>query len=85
MKKVFYVLFENHESGLTLHRLLKENKLSSTISPAPRNLIKCCGISLIVKEEEIQDVWKVVEENDVSIIDIKFIERDINPNRDRYC
>lgn len=73
MKKVFYVLFNNHENGLKLNSKLKENGLQSMISPTPRSLSKCCGISLIV------------EENDIEIITIESIERDINPNRDRYC
>lgn len=55
------------------------------ISPTPRSLSKCCGISLIVEENELDEVRRVVEENDIEIITIESIERDINPNRDRYC
>ena len=85
MDKIFYVLFNNHENGLKLNSLLKESDLKSTISPTPRSLSKCCGISLIVEEKEIEDVIRVVKENDIEIIAIESIERDINPNRDVYC
>ncbi|MEG0250204.1 MAG: DUF3343 domain-containing protein [Peptostreptococcus sp.] len=85
MEKIFYVLFNNHENGLKLNSLLKENSLKSTISPTPRSLSKCCGISLIVEEKELEDVMKVVKENDIEIIAIESIERDMNPNRDVYC
>nr|WP_307759935.1 DUF3343 domain-containing protein [uncultured Peptostreptococcus sp.] len=85
MEKVFYVLFSNHENGLKLNSKLKENGLQSMISPTPRSLSKCCGISLIVDENELDEVRRVVEENDIEIITIESIERDINPNRDRYC
>ena len=85
MEKIFYVLFNNHENGLKLNSLLKENSLKSTISPTPRSLSKCCGISLIVEEDELEDVKRVVKENDIEIIAIEFLERDINPNRDVYC
>lgn len=85
MEKVFYVLFNNHENGLKLDSKLKENKLKSMISPTPRSLSKCCGISLIVDEEQLEEVRRVIEENDIEIIAIESIERDINPNRDRYC
>ncbi|CAK7001568.1 MAG: hypothetical protein PEPC_00052 [Peptostreptococcus russellii] len=85
MEKIFYVLFNNHENGLKLNSLLKENSLKSTISPTPRSLSKCCGISLIVEEDELEDVKRVVKENDIEIIAIESLERDINPNRDVYC
>lgn len=85
MEKIFYVLFNNHENGLKLNSLLKENSLKSTISPTPRSLSKCCGISLIVEEDELEDVKRVVKENEIEIIAIESLERDINPNRDVYC
>lgn len=85
MEKIFYVLFNNHENGLKLNSLLKENSLKSTISPTPRSLSRCCGISLIVEEDELEDVNRVVKENDIEIIAIESLERDINPNRDVYC
>ena len=85
MAKIFYVLFNNHENGLKLNSLLKENSLKSTISPTPRSLSKCCGISLIVEEDELEDVKRVVKENDIEIIAIESLERDINPNRHVYC
>ena len=85
MEKVYYVLFNNHENGLKLNSKLKENGLKSTISPTPRSLSKCCGISLIVDENELEDVRRVVEENNIEIITIESLERDINPNRDIYC
>lgn len=85
MEKIFYVLFNNHENGLKLNSLLKENSLKSTISPTPRSLSRCCGISLIVEEDELEDIKRVVKENDIEIIAIESLERDINPNRDVYC
>ncbi len=85
MERIFYVLFNNHENGLKLNSKLKEKGLSSIISPTPRSLSKCCGISLIVDENELDEVRKVVEENDIEIITIESIQKDVNPNRDRYC
>lgn len=85
MEEIFYVLFENHESGLKLYKLLRAANLSAQISPTPRSLSKCCGISLIVKEEELDQVRKVIAENDVTVIDIASVVKDINAKRDRYC
>lgn len=85
MEKIYYVLFNNHENGLKLHKLLRAEGLKATISPTPRSLSKCCGISIMIDEGEIDDVRRVVENNDVEIISIESVEKDINPNRDRYC
>lgn len=85
MDRIFYILFENHENGLRLHKLLRASGLKATISPTPRSLSKCCGISLMIDESELEKVKKVIEENNVDILSIDSIEKDINPNRDRYC
>ncbi|MDU3828412.1 MAG: DUF3343 domain-containing protein, partial [Peptostreptococcus sp.] len=50
MEKVYYVLFNNHTNGLKLHKVLRSKGLTATISPTPRSLSKCCGVSLIVDE-----------------------------------
>ncbi|WP_101772693.1 DUF3343 domain-containing protein [Peptostreptococcus faecalis] len=85
MSKIFYVLFENHENGLKLHKLLRENNLESTISPTPRSLSKCCGISLMIDSSQVDEVNNVINANDISILKIESVEMEINPNRDRYC
>lgn len=85
MEKIYYVLFENHENGLKLHKILKENNLYAQISPTPRTLSKCCGISLIIKREDIDEVKTLVDESEVEILGIESVIKDINPNRDRYC
>ena len=85
MKEVCYVLFNNHENGLKLHKILRANGLKATISPTPRVLTKCCGVSLIIDKEEIETIRKLIQENSIEILSIESIEVDINPNRDRYC
>ena len=85
MDRIYYVLFNNHENGLKLHKLLRSEGLKAVISPTPRALSKCCGISIMIEESEMNEVRRVVEENDVEIISIEYVEKDINPNRDRYC
>lgn len=39
----------------------------------------------MIEESEIEDVKRVVEDNHIDIIAIESVERDINPNRDKYC
>lgn len=86
MKEIqHYVLFPNHDNGMRLHRELKALGVKAVIAPTPRVASKCCGISLLVKEEDLETVKLCIQEHDIEILDIAAIEKDINPNRDRYC
>ena len=52
MQKIqHYVLFPNHDNGMRLYGILKEAGIKTTIAPTPRVASKCCGISLLVREE----------------------------------
>lgn len=80
-----YVLFPNHDNGMRLHRELKKLGVRAVIAPTPRVASTCCGISLLIKKEDTEVVKKCVEEHQIEILKIVDIEKDINPNRDRYC
>lgn len=84
-EKQYYILFPNHDNGMRLHRELKRKGLSSVIAPTPRQASKCCGISLLVKYEELEKIRQIVREAGIEILGVAEIEKDINPNRDRYC
>ena len=86
MKEIqHYVLFPNHDSGMRLHRELKKLGVRAVIAPTPRTLSKCCGISLLIKEEDVETVRACVEEKQIEILGIEELEKDVNANRDRYC
>lgn len=80
-----YVLFPNHDNGMRLHRELKKLGVRAVIAPTPRVASTCCGISLLIKKEDTGAVEKCIEEHQIEILKIVDIEKDINPNRDRYC
>lgn len=80
-----YVLFPNHDNGMRLYREMKENGLKCTIAPTPREASKCCGISLLVKKEDLDQIRQIVKEKQIEILQIAEIKKDIDPNRDRYC
>lgn len=80
-----YVLFPNHDNGMRLHRELKKLGVRAVIAPTPRVASTCCGISLLIKEEDIETVERCIKECEIEILKIVGIEKDINPNRDRYC
>ena len=70
---------------MRLYRELKQKNIWTVIAPTPRILSVCCGISLLIKKEDKEEVKRCIEDNQVEIIKIAEIKRDINPNRDRYC
>lgn len=83
--KQYYVLFENHDNGMRLYKSLKDKNIKCTIAPTPRIVSKSCGISLLVKKEDIEAIRECVKNENIDIIDIFEIEKNVNPNRDKYC
>ncbi len=80
-----YVLFPNHDNGMRLYQELKKLGLKVTIAPTPRSVSKCCGISLIVQEKDLDRIRACIREHEIEILKIAAIKRDINANRDKYC
>lgn len=83
--RTYYVLFNNHEDGLKLHKILRQKGLKAQISPTPRSLSHCCGISLIVDNDELDEVREAISESGIDVLGLESVKTDINPNRDRYC
>lgn len=81
----YYVLFPNHDNGMRLYRKLKEEGVRAVIAPTPRSASRCCGISLLVQEADLDRIRSCVRENHIEILDIAAVKKDINPGRDRYC
>lgn len=82
---LYYVLFPNHDNGMRLYKEMKEAGLKCTIVPTPREASKCCGISLLVEKEDLEQIRQIVREKQIEILHVAEIKKDIDPNRDRYC
>ena len=80
-----YVLFPNHDNAMRLYRELRKLGVRANIAPTPRSLSKCCGVSLMVQEEDLETIRECIKTNEIDIWGIEAIEKDMNPNRDRYC
>ncbi len=80
-----YVLFPNHDNAMRLYRELRKLGVRAAIAPTPRALSKCCGVSLLIQEEDLETIRECIKTNEVEIWGIEAIEKDVNPNRDRYC
>lgn len=80
-----YVLFPNHDNGMRLQRELKKLGVRAVIAPTPRSASKCCGISLMIQEEDVKAVEACIREHNIETLGIAEVEKDVNPGRDRYC
>ncbi|MZQ76245.1 MAG: DUF3343 domain-containing protein [Peptoclostridium sp.] len=58
-----FVLFPSHMHGLSLEKKLKENGIKYAISPTPRELSSCCGISIMISSADVEDVERILSEN----------------------
>ena len=86
MKEIqHYVLFPNHDNAMRLYKEVKALGVKAVIAPTPRAASKCCGVSLRVLEEDIERIRQCAADHNVEIQDIAAVEKDVNPNRDRYC
>lgn len=62
-----YILFPNYSQGLKLESLLKANKIKYVISPTPRKLSSCCGISIMYNKVDEESIKALIEENSIEI------------------
>lgn len=85
MKIQHYVLFPNHDNAMRLYKELKNLGVRAVIAPTPRSVSKCCGVSLMVEEKDLDAIRTCIEEYQIEIWEIAAVERDVNPKRDRYC
>ncbi len=83
----YYILFANYTQGLALLDMLKEEGLHARIAPTPRSIQGelSCGMSLLVKQEDIDAVRAYLERSDAEYHSIVEMPCQIRPNRNRFC
>ena len=83
----YYILFANYTQGLALLDMLKEEGLNARIAPTPRSIQRelSCGMSLLVKQEDIDAVRSYLERSDAEYHSIVEMPCQIRPNRNRFC
>ena len=55
----YYILFQNHTDATAMYRSLKGKKMYAQISPTPRELSVCCGVSLLVHGEDVDRIKEI--------------------------
>ena len=83
----YYILFENSDQGLALHDLLDSAGVENRIAPAPaaaRGKL-CCGMSLLIRPEIIEEAKEVIDRHNAVYHSIVPVKDMLNSHRDRYC
>ena len=83
----YYILFQNYTQGMLLHELLREEHISSRISPAPRSIQGelGCGMSLLIQPEDIDRVRECIEKHHAEYHNIAALPCQIYPRRNKFC
>lgn len=79
--KTYYVLFPNHMNAIRLKEILIRRNYRVTIVPTPRELSASCGISLLICEEDIDDIKAIIEKKRVETLGIASIEKATGPEK----
>jgi len=83
--KQYYILFDNHTDGMAMHQMLKGKKIESVIAPTPRELSVCCGISILINEQDRFVIMNLAKELQMRYAGIEGIDQSFQNKRDRYC
>ena len=83
----YYILFDNYTQGLALHELLRAEGLRARIAPTPRSVegSQPCGMSLLVRGEDIAAVRECIDRHGAAHRDIVGLPCQINPKRGKFC
>ena len=85
MKNYWYILFENHEQAVFLYRELKEAGFGAVIAPTPRALSLCCGVAVMIKDEEGEAVGSYLREHGCIYKRYEKLEQSFNAHNDHYA
>lgn len=80
----YYILFKNHTDSMAMYSALKKEGYKVRISPTPRELSVCCGVSLLALETEIESIENYIKSNPLDYISIEALDNTFDNNRHRY-
>ncbi len=85
MKKTcYYMLFDNHEQAVRMYRNLKKKGAGVQIAPTPRALTKCCGVAIMLEEDQIDIVREYIHGHEDEYKTLEKLEVEFDPKRDHY-
>ena len=80
----YYVLFQNHTDATAMYRALKGGGIYAQISPTPRELSVCCGVSLLIHGEDVDRIKELAAERSLSYLSISGLNNTFDNARHKY-
>lgn len=80
----YYILFKNHTDSMAMYTTLKKEGFKVRISPTPRELSVCCGVSLLALESEIDAIKAYLADNPLDHLSIEPLDNTFDNTRHRY-
>lgn len=80
----YYILFDNHTDGLAMYGAVKDAGMRARISPTPRELSVCCGISLLIEEADVEAIKNLASEKNLNYIKIEGLNNTFDNTRHKY-
>ena len=80
----YYILFQNHTDATAMYRTLKGSGIYAQISPTPRELSVCCGVSLLVHGEDVDRIEEIASEKGLSYLQISGLNNTFDNTRHKY-
>ena len=67
-----------------MYRSLKEKDIYAQISPTPRELSVCCGVSLLVHGEDVERIKEIAKEEGLAYLSISGLNNTFDNTRHKY-
>ena len=80
----YYILFQNHTDATAMYRSLKGKGMYAQISPTPRELSVCCGVSLLVHGEDVDRIKEIAEAENLAYLSISGLNNTFDNTRHKY-
>lgn len=67
MDKYYFLVFNNTHGAIKAENYLKIQGMRLTIMPTPTQITKSCGISIIVAEEDLDEIKDIIEKQLIEV------------------
>ena len=80
----YYILFQNHTDATAMYRSLKGKGMYAQISPTPRELSVCCGVSLLVHGDDVDRIKEIAGAENLAYLSISGLNNTFDNTRHKY-
>ena len=67
-----------------MYRTLKSKGIYAQISPTPRELSVCCGVSLLIRGEDVEKIKEISAEKGLNYLSIDGLNNTFDNTRHKY-